>query len=546
MDLRGTKLHESIRAALAPASPLHLPVAFPEVFIRTRPGFDVILGNPPWEKLRVEKHEFWARHFPGLRGIKSTAERDAQVARLARARSDLVRLEAAERAEGEVMRDAVRDLPGMNTGHPDLFRAFMARFAQLLAPEGGRYGVVLPGEAFKVKGNGPVRQDLDQRACKVDVQMLTNRAKWVFDVHAQKPIALVAVQLGAQDQAGCTYVIRPEFHRESPFRARDLGDNVERGGVWLRSYSPGLVLPTLPTAAAATSMGVIEQFMRAPRLAEHPRLRVRRVYADVETSRKYKDLYAARSNGNATWPVYGGESFDVWNPDTRQYYAFIDADVALNLVQKKRAESPRGAPYAELPAAWRSNVSTHPCLHPRLAYRDVTNRTNTRTLVGTLIPGGRVLTQSAPWVLWTDPSRSTTAEAYLLGVMSSIPADWWARRFVEGHVDEEAFDCLRVPNADPETGLGARAVALAGRLACPDDRFATWAASVGVAHGPLDAAEKQAMIEELDAVVARLYGLTPAHLTHVFDTFHDWPSEREWTDWNARRDRTVATLRGLA
>jgi hypothetical protein len=64
-------------------------------------------------------------------------------------------------------------------------------------------------------------------------------------------------------------------------------------------------------------------------------------------------------------------------------------------------------------------------------------------------------------------------------------------------------------------------VALAGRLAAPDERFADWAAAVGVARGPLDAAEKQDMIHELDAVVARLYGLTAAQLAHIFETFHE-------------------------
>ena len=29
---------------------LHFPIAFPEVFLRDRPGFDVILGNPPWQE----------------------------------------------------------------------------------------------------------------------------------------------------------------------------------------------------------------------------------------------------------------------------------------------------------------------------------------------------------------------------------------------------------------------------------------------------------------------------------------------------------------
>ena len=38
---------------------LHFPVAFPEVFLRDRPGFDVILGNPPWEETKAEERSFW-------------------------------------------------------------------------------------------------------------------------------------------------------------------------------------------------------------------------------------------------------------------------------------------------------------------------------------------------------------------------------------------------------------------------------------------------------------------------------------------------------
>lgn len=44
---------------------------------------------------------------------------------------------------------------------------------------------------------------------------------------------------------------------------------------------------------------------------------------------------------------------------------------------------------------------------------------------------------------------------------------------------------------------------------------------MGVACGPLDAREKQEMIHELDAVIARLYGLTEPQLIHVFETFHE-------------------------
>lgn len=545
--IQGNPVLVRARAALAGLDAFHFPIAFPEVFLRRRPGFDVIIGNPPWEKLRVEKDEFWARHFPGLRGIKDTDERDAQIRTLEKARPDLVTLEMEERLESERLRDAVRALPGMNTGHPDLFRAFMARFALVLAAQGGRYGVVLPGDAFKIKGNGPVREDLDKRAVRVDVQMLTNRGEWVFkDVDVRKLIALVAVELGVHSAGNCTYVLRPEHHRDREFRTRRLTDCAQRNGSWLRGYSDGLVQPTLPKANAEASVAVLEVLMRSPRISAHPHLSVRRVYADVETSRSYKAYYKVKGTEPDLWPVYGGDSFDIWQPDTGQYYAQTRAGAIFTLVQDKRAKARRGTPFFDMPEKWRRNANTHPCRQPRIAYRDITNRTNTRTLVVALIPPDRVLVQSAPWVLWTDPAHLPAHEAFLLGVMSSIPADWWMRRFVEGHVDEEAFACLRVPDTDPATGLGARLVGLAGRLACPDDRFAAWAKSVGVAHGPLKPNDKQAMIEELDAVVARLYGLSPDQLVHIFDTFHEWTEEAQALDWAQRRDRTVAILRGPA
>ena len=37
----------------------------------------------------------------------------------------------------------------------------------------------------------------------------------------------------------------------------------------------------------------------------------------------------------------------------------------------------------------------------------------------------------------------------------------------------------------------------------------------------LAADEKEDMIHELDAVAARLYGLSEAQLVHVFETFHE-------------------------
>ncbi|MBI1900483.1 MAG: hypothetical protein HYS13_05125 [Planctomycetia bacterium] len=136
--------HRKARTQIGALSPLHFPVAFPEVFLRQRQGFDVILGNPPWEEATVEEHAFWARHEPGLRGLNQR-EQERLKASLRRTRPDLVEYYDQEVAQADAMRSALLSgpYPGMGTGDPDLYKAFCWRFWQLTVPSGGRFGVVL-------------------------------------------------------------------------------------------------------------------------------------------------------------------------------------------------------------------------------------------------------------------------------------------------------------------------------------------------------------------------------------------------------------------
>jgi hypothetical protein len=142
------------------------------------------------------------------------------------------------------------------------------------------------------------------------------------------------------------------------------------------------------------------------------------------------------------------------------------------------------------------------------------------------------LANQAPTLLW--PRGEPEDQAFLLGVLSSLVLDWYARRFVETHMNYFVFNPLPVPRPSQNSPLAKRAIELAGRLAAPDDRFEAWAGQVGVRCGPIDAGEKQDMIHELDAVVAHLYGLTEKQLHHIFETFHE--------GWDYK-DRQRATLK---
>ena len=83
------------------------------------------------------------------------------------------------------------------------------------------------------------------------------------------------------------------------------------------------------------------------------------------------------------------------------------------------------------------------------------------------------------------------------------------------------FNWLPVPHFDLDSATTSRVVEIAGRLAAVDERYAEWAAEVGVQVGSVKrGAEKDDLIAELDALVSLLYGLTDDQVEHVFSTFH--------------------------
>jgi hypothetical protein len=97
------------------------------------------------------------------------------------------------------------------------------------------------------------------------------------------------------------------------------------------------------------------------------------------------------------------------------------------------------------------------------------------------------------------------------------------------------FNSLPVPFGDYEDNRRTRIIEIAGRLASVDSRFAKWAKAVGVKVGSVKTdSEKEALIAELDALVAHLYGLSRSQLEHVFRTFH-----RGW-DYSSRLEQVFA------
>ncbi|HVR75038.1 MAG TPA: hypothetical protein VMT52_11925, partial [Planctomycetota bacterium] len=529
--LLGSKIHRAALEALGGIKPFHFPIRFPEVFRAGRAGFDVIVGNPPWEEATIEEDDFWTRVHPGLQALPQREQERVKTG-LRRERPDLVRRFEVEQDHAARMRRVLTSgaYPGMGTGDPDLYKAFSWRFWNLARANGGWIGVVLPRSAFSVKGSEEFRKTVLDQDRIDDLSLLLNNRGWVFeDVHPQYTISLVSIR---------REVPRKEriLNLRGPYRSRERYDYgiteppVRFVSEEVLEWTDTAALPLLPTEDSAE---VFAQIRKAPRLdLDDGRSWRARPYAELHATNDRKSglIKLSAKAPAGSWPVFKGESFDLWTPDTGTYFGWAAPEKTMKQLQARRRTGKRrsNSPFSEFTENWIADRKTLPCLHARIAFRDVTNRTNRRTVISALLPPEIFITNKGPYLLW--PRGDEKDQAFLLAILCSIPYDWYMRRFVETSVNYHILNPSPVPRPKRSRPLWKRAVEVAGRLAAPNDRFARWAEAVGVAVGSVAEDEKQDLIAELDALAALLYGLSESQVRHVFETFHEgWDFEPRLT-----------------
>ena len=527
---------ESALKDLEGLSVFHFPIEFPEVFLSGMRGFHVILGNPPWQEITVEKDAFWARYFPGLGGLNQR-EQEQKKAEYIINRPDLEKIYNQEVKEADRLRKfLVKSYDGvMGTGDPDLYKAFCIRFIKLSGKKQATLGLVLPRSAFSSKGSYIFRRELLAKYANMSLTILKNKLRWVFeDVSEQYAFVLLSCMQSSSNNTiklkGPMYSL-DHFHRSM----HDKGVVIEANQV--EKWNDTLSFPALTDEQSAE---IFLQLRKAPRLdldiKGEWRIRPDREL-DATLQKPLMDL-ESEDCPEGFWPVYKGASFNLWQPDTKEYYAWANPLKVLSWLQTKRlksSQSSRNSVHSEFDQKYIHDERTLAPNKPRIVFRDISRATDPRTIIAALIPSKRFLTNKAPFIHF--PRGNEYETAYVLGIMSSIPFDWYARRFVELNVNLFILNPLPIPRPKKENSLYKRVIELSGRLASPDDRFKEWANKVDVECGPIEETEKEDMIYELDALVAHLYELSESQLTHIFTTFH------EGWDYTNRLEKVIEYFR---
>ncbi len=126
------------------ARAFHWPLEFPDVMQRS--GFDVVLGNPPWERVKLQEEEFFALRDPDIATAKNAAARKALIAKLPstnpRLASEWQEALRAAATESNFMRESGRFVLG-GVGDVNTYAVFTDHFWQLTKPL-GYAGLIIP------------------------------------------------------------------------------------------------------------------------------------------------------------------------------------------------------------------------------------------------------------------------------------------------------------------------------------------------------------------------------------------------------------------
>jgi hypothetical protein len=504
----------------------HWELEFPEVFLdAVGGGFDAVLGNPPWDKVKPDRKEFYGRYDVLIRAFVG-GELDARIRELQatipgldrefEAYEERVKTIAACLKKGGDYRFQDWEVDGKSTGgDPDAFKFFVER-AHRLAREGGGVGFVVPSAIYNNEGCTGLRNLLLREAQVERFYAFENRKK-IFPIHSSYKFVSLVFRKGEPGGDGfeaafmrheleeladpgpkdfMVLVRRRELERLSPGTLAFLEYRSPRDReILLKMYgydkdgNPVNPRPLLGDQGPGTWNA---RFYR-----EFDMTNDRDLWTDPKTGKLYNPRQIlgpvpgttseppyydpkawpeirARMAEKGFWPLYEGKHIEQFLVDIRP----IERWVSLEACEEKNGK---------LPEAGR-----------KLVFRDIARNTDERTCIASVLPPKSCANHKLPVIRceeWLAPT--------LLAVLNSFAFDFGVR-LRAGSTSLTFSQLSRCPVLPP------------GMAPTPPIEHAI--SAPGVDH-ITDLVHERDWLLQVESVAVAQFGLTTEDMTHVLKAF---------------------------
>lgn len=563
---------------------LHWPLIFPQVFAQG--GFDCVLANPPWERIKLQEEEFFATRNRHIAEAKNKAERSQRIDWLARgvlARQLCSELQHAPHeceAEQRLYQEFIvarriaeaasvfAHVKGENGGRYPLTGvgdvntyALFAETITQITSEKGRAGFIVPTGIATDDSTKAYFGHIAQSGKLAGLFDFENREKVFPAVHSRMKFCLLT--LGQAEQAEFAFFLTQtgqladsrrrfalaasDFSRINPntltcpvFRSRMDAELTRK----IYQRVPVLIRETRGTEPEQNLWGI--RFMTMFHMSGDSHL-----FADA-AGENHLPLYEAKMihQFDHRWASYESIGRSDFSPTKVRLKPDLQpSSREVTLVEKQDPD------FSVTPRYWVEQAEVEQRLRDKnwergwlLGFRDITNATNERTVIASVFPKSGVGNQ-LPLVF---PSEQSDCRLYaaLVTNLTALILDFVARHKVGGtHLNFFLAKQLPVlpPDFYTETDLNF-IVPRVLELTYTAKDLQPWAQDLGYDGPPFafggsrhpalsphkavpgQNPERRAQLRaELDAWYAKAYGLTRDELRYILDPADvmgdDYPSE---------------------
>ena len=223
---RFTHLLERARERVAEEGFLNWQVAFPGVWsgwgeAERSGGFDAVIGNPPWDRMKLQQVEWLAARRPEIAHTQRAANRKRMIGAM-RDEGDPLFAEferANERANSSLrVARGSGDYPYLSRGDVNLYSLFVERAMALTGPR-GVVGLLIPSGIASDKTAAPFFRSLATEGRLRALYDFENRKVFFPDVHASfKFCVFVAGRRGHAGPAYCSHYLHDVAGLQDPDR----------------------------------------------------------------------------------------------------------------------------------------------------------------------------------------------------------------------------------------------------------------------------------------------------------------------------------------
>ena len=502
---------------------LHWPLAFPTVF--EKGGFDCILTNPPWDKIKLLEKEYFASRDPEIANVKKADARKKLLASLPKKNPALYNAYCiAKRAldvSAHFSHESGRYLLG-NFGEANLY-PLLTETAMHLRRNGGSIGIIVPTGICTDDSNKLLFGDLVKNHTIESLYDFENAAsgKRIFEsVHPSYRFSLLTIRESVNIDFACLLGDVADLQQEERHFTLNEAEFI--------SINPNtLTAPLFRSKADATlakqmysRVGVFINTTRPdgnPWGAEFMRM------FDMTLD---SELFLSSQTAGAS-PLYEAKLLNQF--DSR--WATYDGDTTPRLIS---LEEKNDWSFEVRPQNWVSSEEVIDRLGKlRTGYligqRAIGRADDVRTIIASVIPecgAGNSIT-------FIFTSTSPTLKACLLGDLNSIVHDWCARQKIGG-ANINQFICRQIATLAPSAYSQEDIDFIVPRvleLTYTSHSLNGWAEALGYEGEPFvfDPERRAILRAELDARYAKLYGLNEQELRYILDPAdvygEDYPSE---------------------